>query len=125
MGYEKQGKHLFFLKLQRLLDKENIAKWVYIDCKLPDIRKSHWNELLEEIANELCKLFDIQKEGEFTDRKASKSFFSIVSKIKDKKGNICLFFDEIEYVSFIAKLNLHWHNEFIDFWQTLWSCQSR
>lgn len=124
-GLRKTGKTSFLFKLQRLLDKQNIAKWIYIDCKLPDIRKSHWNELLEEIATELCKLFDLQKEGEFTDRKASKSFFSVISKIKDKNGNVCLFFDEIEYISFIAKLNVHWHNEFIDFWQTLWSCQSQ
>lgn len=124
-GLRKTGKTSFIFKLRRLLEKENIAKSVYIDCKLPDTRKSHWYELLEEIANELCALYDIPKSGIFTDRKASKSFFAVINAIKERNGNICLFFDEIEYISFVSVLNEHWHKEYIDFWQTLWSCQSQ
>jgi len=124
-GLRKTGKTSFLFKLERLILKENIAKTVYIDCKLPDIRKSHWNELLEEIAEKLSKSFNIPMEGDFSDKKASKSFFVIIERIKNKNGNICLFFDEIEFISFVSKLNLHWHSEFIDFWQTLWSCQSQ
>lgn len=124
-GLRKTGKTSFLFKLQRLLEKENIAKPIYVDCKLPDVRKSHWYELLEDIANQLARLYKTQVQGKFTDRKASKSFFEIVAGIKEKGGNICLLFDEIEYISFVAKLDQHWHTEFIDFWQTLWSCQSQ
>ena len=33
-------------------------------------------------------------------------------------------FDEIEYISFRSRTDTHWHSEFVDFWQTIWSVQS-
>lgn len=124
-GLRKTGKTSFIFKLQRLIEKEKIAQSVYIDCKLPDIRKSHWYELLEDIADRIARAYEVPVSGEFTNRRASRAFYEVVSKIKSQEGKICLFFDEIEYISFVAKLDPHWHTEFIDFWQTLWSCQSQ
>ena len=34
-------------------------------------------------------------------------------------------FDEIEYISPVAKEDKHWHQDFIDFWQAFWAIQSR
>ena len=124
-GLRKTGKTSFIFKLKRMLEKENIAKSIYIDCKLPDIRKYHWNELLEDIAQQLATLYGFKIDQLFTDKNASKSFYSVVDQVRKVGGNFCLFFDEIEYISFISKINPHWQNEFIDFWQTLWSCQSQ
>jgi len=124
-GLRKTGKTSFLFKLKRLIEKEEIAVTVYVDCKQPSLRKSHWYELLEDIAFQLKKDLKIKTEGKYTDRKASRSFFDLINQIKKQAKKVCLFFDEIEYISFVAKLDKHWGTEFIDFWQTLWSCQSQ
>jgi len=124
-GLRKTGKTSFLFKLKRLIETEKVATAVYIDCKQPDIRKSRWHELLEEIATEIAKQLNISADFEFTERKGSKSFFQLVQRVKEKNRTICLFFDEIEFVSFVAKLDEHWHEDFVDFWQTMWSCQSQ
>jgi len=38
---------------------------------------------------------------------------------------LVLIFDEIEFISPLAQLDQHWRQDFIAFWQTLWSYQSR
>ena len=38
---------------------------------------------------------------------------------------LCLIFDEIEYISPSSKLGPHWGDDFIPFWQTIWSAQSQ
>lgn len=124
-GLRKTGKTSFLFKLKRLIEAEKVATTVYIDCKQPDIRKSRWYELLEEIAAEIAKQLKINSIFEFTERKGSKSFVQFIKSIKENNQTICLFFDEIEFVSFVAKLDKHWHEDFVDFWQTMWSCQSQ
>jgi hypothetical protein len=47
-----------------------------------------------------------------------------VEKSADKE-RIILVFDEIEYISPIAVMDLHWKMDFIKFWQTFWAVQSR
>ena len=37
---------------------------------------------------------------------------------------VCVVFDEIEFISPLAKLDTHWSRDFIEFWQLLWSTQS-
>jgi len=77
-GLRKTGKTSFLFKLKRLIETEKVATAVYIDCKQPDIRKSRWHELLEEIATEIAKQLNISADFEFTERKGSKSFFQLV-----------------------------------------------
>jgi len=48
----------------------------------------------------------------------------LLSKIADD-ARIVLVFDEIEYISPLAVADVHWKQDFIDFWQTFWTCQSR
>lgn len=124
-GLRKTGKTSFLFKLKRLIENEKVATTIYIDCKQPDIRKSRWYELLEEIATKISKNFAIDENFDFTERKGSKSFFQLIENARAKNGTICIFFDEIEFVSFVAKLDKHWHEDFVDFWQTMWSCQSQ
>lgn len=124
-GLRKTGKTSFLFKLKRLIETEGICNAVYLDCKQPDIRKSKWNELLEEISIQVCSLLMIKDDGDYSERKASRSFFSVLEKAKKKNKKICLMLDEIEFVSFVAKLDKHWHQDFVEFWQTMWSCQSQ
>ena len=124
-GLRKTGKTSFLFKLERLVRSENIATVIYLDCKQPYLRKSRWFELLGEIGEIIAEKLDIEGDFEFTERGASKAFFSLIEKAKLDNKQICLFFDEIEFISFIAKLDCHWHQDFIEFWQTIWSCQSQ
>ncbi len=124
-GLRKTGKTSFLFKLCRLLKAEQIAIPIYIDCKQPDIRKSRWFELLQGLANEISKNLDIKYNEEYNERNASKEFLELVIKAKEKNKQLCLIFDEIEFISFVAKLDKHWQDDFIEFWQTMWSCQSQ
>lgn len=124
-GLRKTGKTSFLFKLRRLCENEKAAVTIYLDCKQPHIRKSRWNELLEDIGHDICKNFGLTNNFTFSEKKASKSFFEIIENVYKKNGRICLIFDEIEYVSFVAQKDPHWHEDFIEFWQTLWSCQSQ
>jgi len=124
-GLRKTGKTSFLFKLKRLCENEKTAFVVYLDCKQPHIRMSRWNELLEDIGHDICSKFELSNNYTFTEKRASKSFFEIIENVYKKNGRICLIFDEIEYVSFVAQKDPHWNEDFIEFWQTLWSCQSQ
>ena len=50
--------------------------------------------------------------------------FLMVVRAIPQTEKICVVFDEIEYISPLAKLDTHWERDFIDFWQFLWSIQS-
>jgi hypothetical protein len=124
-GLRKTGKTSFLFKLQRILEAEKIATVIYFDCKLSHLRKSRWFELLEEAGEKISCDLGIKKKFDFSERKASKSFLALVGRAKDMEKQICFIIDEVEYISFIAKLDIHWKEDFIDFWQTIWSCQSQ
>lgn len=123
-GLRKTGKTSFLFKLKRLIESEKIGYVNYYDCKKPDIRKCRWFELLEDIAKQIAHKAFIKFTDEYTDRKASRLFYNLVKRISDKNIKVCLIFDEVEYISFVAKRDLHWHEDFLEFWQTIWSCQS-
>ncbi len=124
-GLRKTGKTSFLFKLKRLIEAEKIANIIYLDCKQPDIRKSRWFELLEDISQQIKSKLGIKITSEFSERKASRAFFQTIEEAKNKGQQICLMLDEIEFISFVAKLDKHWHQDFVDFWQTMWSCQSQ
>ena len=126
-GLRKTGKTSFLFKLSRLAELENIAVVLYLDCKQPDVRKSRWFELLQDIADNISRklTIKIKNDYQFDERNASKAFLKLIEEVKNKNKQLCLIFDEIEFISFVAKLDKHWHQDFIDFWQTMWSCQSQ
>ncbi|WP_320169397.1 hypothetical protein [Maridesulfovibrio sp.] len=124
-GLRKTGKTSFLFKIRRLIEGERFSLVIYIDCKLPDVRKSHWYELLGDIAEQIATKLDIENDYVFDDRKASRSFLELIKKAREIDKQICIMFDEIEFISFVAKIDKHWHEEFLDFWQTMWSCQSQ
>jgi hypothetical protein len=120
-GLRKTGKTSVLFKVARLAERDGIRTYYY-DCKLPSIRNLHCSDLLIRIATDMGSSL---RGGLTLNRNEHPSdFFLRVLRSAGKKNRICLIFDEIEYVSPLARLDKHWHTEFIDFWQTLWTAQS-
>ncbi|MEQ6969599.1 ATP-binding protein [Pectobacterium polaris] len=124
-GLRKTGKTSFLYKLKRLCENEGTADVFYYDCKIPHIRKSRWFELLEDIARDISENFSIKFSVQYTERTASKHFESLIKKLSLENKRILFILDEIEYISFVSPKDIHWKDDYIEFWQTMWSCQSR
>jgi hypothetical protein len=120
-GLRKTGKTSVLFKLDRL-NKGGGNILIYVDCKLPKIRSMHWDQLLSYLAEEILERSGNDRSS-FRELSGEDRLEKSLSLVK-QQARICLIFDEVEFVSFFARLNTHWHHEYIDFWQTLWSLQS-
>lgn len=121
-GLRKTGKTSLLFKIKRVCEGTSSAYVVYLDCKRPQIRNKNWPALLDYICNQILescgRKTDWSRKLEPTERLRA----ILLSIGEDKR--VCLIFDEIEFISPIAKLDPHWRREFTDFWQTIWSLQS-
>lgn len=124
-GLRKTGKTSLLFKVKRLCETEGSLLVHYLDCKQPHIRKSRWFELLEDIASHIKTELSIQGDYDFSEKKASKSFVDLIKVANSKNKRVCLMFDEVEYISFISPKDPHWKDDYLEFWQTLWSSQSQ
>ncbi|MFS6938930.1 hypothetical protein [Neisseria animaloris] len=126
-GLRKTGKTSLLFKVKRFCEANtNDILILYFDCKQPHIRKSRWFELLEEVSSEIQSKINIRHSYDFSEKKASKSFISLIELIKNNYNkSVCLMFDEIEYISFLSPTDAHWKSDYLEFWQTLWSAQSQ
>ncbi|MGK7863150.1 hypothetical protein [Falsiroseomonas sp. E2-1-a4] len=121
-GLRKTGKTSALFKVRRLAERDRIVT-LYYDCKDPEIRSMRWNEFLVRIMS------DLRSRG-FSTRRAHSGREHVSGQFKrliaanSSRGHVCIIFDEIEYVSPLAKLDIHWHKDFVPFWQTLWTTQS-
>jgi len=90
------------------------------------IRKLRWNNLLEKICLDISVGLDITLKRKFDEVTAPQTFLKLISRMNEKfpDKKIILIFDEVEYISFKARQDKHWLNDYIDFWQSIWSCQS-
>lgn len=128
-GLRKTGKTSILYKLRRMVESEKIADVFIYDCKDTSIRKLRWFMLIEKICKDIVNRYSDSKvlakqfrQSRFDEINASSSFASIIEKLKGKK--IIIIFDEIEWISFDARLDRHWKMDFIEFWQSFWTCQS-
>lgn len=119
-GLRKTGKTSVLFKLMRGSEDGNIVV-LYYDCKKPRIRRLDYFGLLNQICDDLASKLNIP--SSFKNLKPDERIERIAEHV-GKRTRICLIFDEIEYISFLAKLDQHWHIDFINLWQTLWSLQS-
>ena len=82
----------------------------------------NWESLMKRISKDISdlsrniKLYDSEKHP-------SDIFFNVLKQFPNKR-RLLLIFDEIEYISPLSSLDPHWVNDFVSFWQTMWSCQS-
>ena len=127
-GLRKTGKTSLLFKISRIVKNENIGEPFFYDCKSPSFRKLRWNAFLGEICDNISKRFKlsiIPQEGEYDEINIIKIFRKILTEVNKVHGKkIILIFDEIEYISFKSLTDEHWHKDYIDFWQTMWSAQS-
>lgn len=122
-GLRKTGKTSVLLKSIRLANRDKNTHTVFLDCKSRPIRSRTCDELINEINQRLAPISKrphTPKQGEDPIIAFEKTVDGI------PRGNrVCIFFDEIEYISPISPMNPHWASDFIDFWQSLWSIQTQ
>ena len=120
-GLRKTGKTSLMFKARRLLESaEPSVPSLYYDCKFPVIRTQRWTSLLNRITRDIVSTFGIPSPGE---QEPADAFLAAIASIpRDRR--LALMFDEIEYVSPFTPLDPHWGDDFIPFWQTVWSAQS-
>ncbi|EAY29456.1 ATP-binding protein [Microscilla marina] len=128
-GLRKTGKTSFLYKLKRTVEFEKKGVILFFDCKNPSIKKLRWNEFLGEICNTISDRTGIKiaaKSKKYTEKKIATTFSNLIKKVAELEDNnrVALIFDEIEYISFLNEKEEHWIDDYIDFWQTIWSCQS-
>ncbi|GFE73509.1 AAA family ATPase [Novosphingobium sp. TCA1] len=119
-GLRKTGKTSLLFKVRRMAQQDG-AKVLYYDCKDPAIRTLGWTDFLEQIISDIHKVYGRrpkQREGH-----VSRYFKEIVGDLC-QDSNLCIIFDEIEWVSPVAIIDTHWHKDFVPFWQTMWTTQS-
>ncbi len=123
-GIRKTGKTSLLFKIDRIIREQRLGFVFYYDCKSPSYRKLHWNEFLGEICSNIAKRLGIYIKCEYDEKNIIKSFRYVMKMASEQGKKIIIMFDEIEYISFKSPMDKHWHTEFIDFWQTIWSVQS-
>jgi hypothetical protein len=124
-GLRKTGKTSVLLKVQRTLQKAGDVETIFIDCKNRPIRKSSCDSLAKRILVEVDKRFGKKFSSKFDE--GSDIFDTLDEAIQSipTKKKLCIVFDEIEYISPISPTDPHWSNDFIDFWQALWTIQTK
>ncbi|RFP08375.1 ATP-binding protein [Duganella sp. BJB488] len=127
-GLRKTGKTSVLFALQRRLFDHNILV-EYMDCQGPGLYGSRWWQLLAEISNRLQVTLEtkysikIKDDGVYDKDSAANSFNRFIKRILgfDKINQICLLFDEIEFLTptISNALGQHWDDDFVPFWQTI------
>ncbi len=123
-GVRKTGKTSLLFQIDRIVREQRLGFVFFYDCKCPSYRKLKWNELLGEICNNIAKRLKIKMRRDYGVKDIVMSFRYVVHEASKMNKKIVIIFDEIEYISFRSPMDSHWHSEFIDFWQTIWSVQS-
>lgn len=121
-GLRKTGKTSTIYKIERTVKSDDSAYFIYYDCKLPSIRKLRWHQLLQRVCQDLSAESGVTLLGGFDEINVADTFMKLISQLTKPA---VLVFDEIEFISPVARFDEHWHKDFVDFWQTFWACQSR
>lgn len=120
-GLRKTGKTSLLYKVRRKLEAID-GTVLFYDCKNIKVRNLSWTELILD----MCIRLGADKRYRNKDMSAAE----IVELFEDRVANrtsdkpLVFIFDEIEYISFDSIQDKHWHRDYFDFWQTLWSAQS-
>jgi hypothetical protein len=122
-GLRKTGKTSLLFKVERVVRSENIANVIYVDCKSPAIRTLRWFELISHLTQQITD-GDAGAPTAIGSPAVVADRFNQAVKKATAASRLVLIFDEIEYIS-PRHLDSHWKQDFISFWQTIWSCQSR
>lgn len=122
-GLRKTGKTSVLFKVMRQCKQADINV-IYYDCKLKSLYQLSGDDLIERICNDIEKTIGLKLKGWRAKSNSADKFVSLIEKIPSEK-KLCLIFDEIEYLSPNSLTASHWSDDFIPFWQTIWSTQSQ
>ena len=124
-GLRKTGKTSLLFKISRTIKDQRLGHVIFFDCKHPQVHLKRWFELLNDISLSIAGRLNLTN---FQCREgingSISSFQYCMKKAADRSIKIILIFDEIEYISNYATQNGHWKEDYLPFWQTLWSEQS-
>lgn len=122
-GLRKTGKTSVLFKILRQCAENNISA-IYYDCKLSSIYRLGEEQLLDRMCEDLAIKIGHGSKAWKGKAVAADRFVALIESIPSEK-RFCLIFDEIEYISPSSKLAPHWTQDFVPFWQTIWSAQSQ
>lgn len=122
-GLRKTGKTSFLYKLSRDLFDLGDTIVLFYDCKTPSIRQRSASELLRKITSDLAKKVGIAWQLPADDRFVSESLSELIKRT-EPETKVAVIFDEVEYISYFSKTDRHWENDYLSFWQSIWSVQS-
>lgn len=122
-GLRKTGKTSILFKIMRQCSENGIVA-KYYDCKLPSIYQSRGDALLERICVDLENAFSLRSQAWRKEVHSADKFMKLVEFLP-KTTKFCLIFDEVENIAVASKLAEHWRDDFVPFWQTIWSVQSQ
>lgn len=97
-----------------------MAKFYYLDCQSPDVRTLRWDKLIAEMTGRLHS----SGSTDGSPAQITKQFNDSVKGATESE-RVVFVFDEIEYISPLAKQDPHWRHDFASFWQTIRACQTR
>ena len=126
-GLRKTGKTSILLKIQRLLQSDDNHAVLLVDAQSPDIRKRRWNQLLEHLAKQLLHIVDTIPHGDFNELDATEHFRVAINTFlsHEKWDRVTVAFDEIEWITPGTARDLHWNEEYLEFWQVIRTVQTR
>jgi hypothetical protein len=122
-GLRKTGKTSFLYKFIRTINEQKIGYTLLYDCKDTSVRSLHWSELLRRICDDICRLHNVKIKVPTDERLLSRYLADILLSIR-KQRKVILIFDDFEFITPLSVDDLHWHDEFVPFWQSIWSAQS-
>lgn len=122
-GLRKTGKTSFLYKLQRELSEDGRTVSLFYDCKNPSLRRRTAPELLAKVIMDLSEKSNIPIDLSDDHRFLSDSLSELLSKIPDGI-RASIVFDEVEYISYFSRTDLHWRTDYLPFWQSIWAAQS-
>jgi len=120
-GLRKTGKTSLMFRVKRAIENDVTSKCLYYDCKLPEIRRLSWMVFLNLLVEDLAETFAVRRPS--SKKGITRRLKSVLDQLPEN-GRAIVFFDEIEYISPVARLDPHWREQFLEFWQSLWSLQS-
>ena len=122
-GLRKTGKTSFLYKLSRDLSGLGDTVVLFYDCKTPSIRQRSASELLRKITSDLARELAIDWSLPSDDRFISESLSDLIKRTPSET-KVAVIFDEVEYISYFSKTDRHWGDDYLSFWQSIWSVQS-
>lgn len=121
-GLRKTGKTSLLFRLERMLGPQGCS-FHFLDAQDPGTYKLRWWELIERLCSELSD----GQPGAVTEKNASGALRSALAAHRkiSKSQNVVLAVDEIEHIVPGLCSAPHWNEDFLHFWRTIRTVQSR